>query len=541
MYKLLSCVGSLAIATGCAPERRAREFPYTGGIVTGGDPFQGESGGSDTSDGTDEHGESEGAASESGDELDGTLAAGIALGRIELDQGVAIIVSEGDGVIPPVARNGELVHGRTTLVQAEWLADGGEARMIEARLELIHADGRIELLVDQKYVAGLADLSDPERSFAWELAPEQVDPGLRMRLSLFEVDDVQRVGATDRAMFPSDGSELELGVGADAMSMRLVLVPVMTPDGGPTLGPAEVTAIRERMLATYPLQDIDLVVGAPWDRDSRLQLIDESFDYMATRRVADGEGSGTYYHLILDNLTCCEEGSDYDSWAGVANIVGGEYADSPRDGISKVYPENADPEWDLATIVHEVGHNHGRSHAPCGDPAGPDPAYPYAGATLTTRGFDIVRGTVIDPQAIAPEFTMPPTDFMSYCWPQWWSDYSWRALVERVRMVTALAGHAEAEPRWRLRGYVREGGVVTWSRVRVLGLPITNDGHGSLEVRARSGAVQTLPVRASEIGDAGVRMVEVELAPALEIEALELRLADGFVHRGRPGAIALAQ
>jgi len=68
------------------------------------------------------------------------------------------------------------------------------------------------------------------------------------------------------------------------------------------------------------------------------------------------------------------------------------------------------------TAAHEFGHNRGRDHAPCGDPAYPDPDYPYSNGIIGQFGFNLSKFTVI-----------PNTykDIMSYCSLEWVSDYTY--------------------------------------------------------------------------------------------------------------------
>ena len=77
-------------------------------------------------------------------------------------------------------------------------------------------------------------------------------------------------------------------------------------------------------------------------------------------------------------------------------------------------------DWDLHGddfSAHEIGHNLGMSHAPCGNPADPDPNFPYADGTVGQYGFDVNGQTVADK-------TQP--DIMSYCDPEWVSDYTYK-------------------------------------------------------------------------------------------------------------------
>jgi len=70
--------------------------------------------------------------------------------------------------------------------------------------------------------------------------------------------------------------------------------------------------------------------------------------------------------------------------------------------------------------AHEVGHNLGMWHAPCGNASGVDPEFPYTTGSIGTYGLDVLSGIVY-----APESTR---DLMSYCSPKWISDYTYKKL-----------------------------------------------------------------------------------------------------------------
>ena len=82
-------------------------------------------------------------------------------------------------------------------------------------------------------------------------------------------------------------------------------------------------------------------------------------------------------------------------------------------------------------IAHELGHNLNLFHAPCGGAAGPDPFYPYEDGSIGTSGFNMLNGSLV------PSETW---DLMSYCDPQWISDYSFtRALNHRMSIGPVFA------------------------------------------------------------------------------------------------------
>ena len=108
------------------------------------------------------------------------------------------------------------------------------------------------------------------------------------------------------------------------------------------------------------------------------------------------------------------------------------------------------------TFIHELGHNLNLRHAPCGDPPGVDPSYPYEGGVLGLPGFDAANGAWIP--ATAP-------DVMGYCAGAWLSDYHYdqstryRMFQERPPVLDALA--VEAWPvSLVIQGQLRPDGTV---------------------------------------------------------------------------------
>ena len=75
------------------------------------------------------------------------------------------------------------------------------------------------------------------------------------------------------------------------------------------------------------------------------------------------------------------------------------------------------------TIAHETGHNLNLPHNPCsGGEGNPDLNYPYAGGNIGTWGYDIYTGALYDPAVYK--------DLMTYCGPEWISDYTFNKVLE---------------------------------------------------------------------------------------------------------------
>ena len=91
-----------------------------------------------------------------------------------------------------------------------------------------------------------------------------------------------------------------------------------------------------------------------------------------------------------------------------------------------------------STMAHELGHNLSLGHAPCGAPDTVDWSFPYPDGSTGAWGYDFREGgRLVDPEAYK--------DLMSYCRPEWISDYHftnalrYRLFDERPALVATLA------------------------------------------------------------------------------------------------------
>jgi hypothetical protein len=139
--------------------------------------------------------------------------------------------------------------------------------------------------------------------------------------------------------------------------------------------------------------------------------------------------------------------------------------------------------------AHELGHNFGRFHAPCGGVGGPDPSFPYAGGTIGHYGFDFTTTTVRLPSS---------SDLMGYCGNPWISDYNyvgamdWRASNPTPDVADATSAAARnASPRNVLLvwGRVERGQLVLEPAFSLVARPSvpTESGPYRVEGIARNG------------------------------------------------------
>ncbi len=104
-------------------------------------------------------------------------------------------------------------------------------------------------------------------------------------------------------------------------------------------------------------------------------------------------------------------------------LLAGEFEGSG--GVAYIESRIAFSVTDAGVIAHEFGHNLSLEHAPCGGPAGVDPAYPHANASTGEWGYDFAEQRLVSPHEYF--------DLMAYCAPDWISDFSFdKALRYRL-------------------------------------------------------------------------------------------------------------
>jgi hypothetical protein len=282
--------------------------------------------------------------------------------------------------------------------------------------------------------------SEGQLNTSWNLVLDGavLQPGLGILVDVDPGNSVSEANETDNS-WPASGEAGLLNV-RSVPALGITIVPIHQGVNGRTGGVtgANLGSFLLPLQQMFPLAGVDADIhptfttaaselgsgGANW------QTVLSEINAL---RVA--EGTGRYYYGVVD--VAYTSGVAGLGYIGVGAAMGWDYL-----------PSGAE------VLAHEVGHNFGRFHAPCGNPNLVDSDWPnvtHPGAQIGAYGFDIFSGT-----------SRPPTQFdlMSYCDPAWISDYTYSALLAWHEAHPSITG---ARLLTGSRG--TSGNLLVWGRI----------------------------------------------------------------------------
>jgi hypothetical protein len=211
--------------------------------------------------------------------------------------------------------------------------------------------------------------------------------------------------------------------------LKVTIIPVKANSHLPDTSDAALQTYRNYLEAMYPIERAELSVGAQITTKYPLNWT-TLVEQIRAQRKADDPPADVYYFGMVRPTDTLKDFCGRGCTAGIGYV---NPANQPatRAAVGVAYGD----EISASTMAHEIGHNHGRNHAPCapGDSiTGVDDEYPYDKAALGTWGYDARKQSFL-----SPDLTQ---DIMGYCDPKWISDYTYRALVERVAFINSPDG-----------------------------------------------------------------------------------------------------
>lgn len=416
-------------------------------------------------------------------------ALGITVSQIAVYQSIEIPVMNGGAAVDPGSRVADVVEGRDTMVRVfTTLSPGFSSRELSARLTITNA-GTSDQYFAKRTVSGDSTDADLGSTFQIFLPPDKVKVDATYSVELVECATGSGTVAAPR--FPASG-DAALGV-VRTGSLKINVVPVSTNAHDADTSSAALAVYRSLMMAMYPTDDVQISVGTgittayPIDWSGML-------DQIRSLRQTERPAADVYYYGFVKPTDTLREYCQSSCTAGIGYVGTQATSASARAAVGLAFAD----ETSAKTMAHEVGHNHGRNHAPCapGSITGVDPAYPYAGGITNTWGYDSRTRVLLDP--------VKGTDIMGYCSNKWLSDYTYRGLTDRVAAVNGnLEIFVAPEAVLAYRVLLVEGGKARW------GIPYSSPGEPmgtpeSADVLDADGhVVTTTLVYRTEISDVG--------------------------------------
>lgn len=360
----------------------------------------------------------DGSTTSSGDDAGGEDCvepiAGITLRNITAYQvvGVPLVVS---GV--PVAlddRIADIVAQRELLVRVDVdVDDDWQSQAVAASVEVTTNDHGTEVFATKLDVEQSSQPEDPTTSFFIEIPAPAVTGDANISVSLSGCGpEKSRFTTARRPRFPVTG-RVALGARQTGV-IKIHLVPIDVAGFVPETTHEIVDGFAAAVRAMYPVTDVELIVGDTFDGGSTVDM-GELLVSLGVLRDEDHAPADVYYYGLVsgaemreDFCPSCPTGTSEE--AGQTHVgfaVGAAFGDALSE----------------STLVHELGHMHGRKHSPCGDPSLLDETFPYPDGAIHVEGYDYRTGELIPPSY---------NDLMGYCQPRWVSDYTYRHLTEWV-------------------------------------------------------------------------------------------------------------
>jgi hypothetical protein len=443
---------------------------------------------------------------------------------LHVNQGIAVTLADAGTVLPGGTRTAKTVHGRRTLVFGTWTTTPAFVpRTIRAELHLAHVDGITETLVSETFVNGPSGAGESDAHFTWTIEPEQFPAGARWSVTLHELEPTSDgLPAPAAPRLPVSGDS-ELDDEDGNQRIRIVFIPYRHVfNGCERLAPSDAAILdghRRAMEQQYPTQQVEITLHAEVSFGASMATGDAVLTNVVELRAAEAPAPDVYYYGFL---WPCDPSTNYGG-LGYVPYAPTTLEEAPWRAAVGIWYDFA-PDFTYQTMVHEVGHNHGRNHVACAGTEGQtDPAYPIPGGATGVLGWGIHDG-VFHPAS--------NTDYMTYCENQWVSQYAWNHTLSVIDALTGAVGGApppsEAEPPEAIALAVRDGEVTAATRIAGV---TPRRAESIARWTMRDGSIAWTAVQRDLVPDSDAEFFTVGMpsAPLDDVEAFELDATAGAV------------
>lgn len=256
-------------------------------------------------------------------------------------------------------------------------------------------------------------INEGDLTKSWNLSVPGASIHAGMTISI-QVDPTSAITEADKTNNAASGAPTV----NTANPFNCVIVPVK--QGGLTGRVGTATSWLDRFQRMYPIQNggVSVSTGATYTFTGTLSSDGTGWETLlgelANKRTVD-HSSSYYFGAVNVSYASGVAGLGYVGYPVALGWDKTGYSDGGN------YPE---------VFAHEVGHNFGREHSPCGDPSGVDPNYPYANGSIGVWGWDYGYASASSPLNVSPlRNPAAYADIMAYCSPLWVSDYTYQGIM----------------------------------------------------------------------------------------------------------------
>ena len=355
------------------------------------------------------------------------LASGLSITDVAIFQAVKVPVVKAGKVVAQSARNAPVVANRPAVIRVYVSTSSAyTGSSVTAELRLVDGTTRLPVEKDTKSISSDSTDQDIDSTFNFEIPGESLPPGVTYQVLLTAKDGAVPKGAND-ARFPRDGGVQSLDTMASG-KLKIVVVPVKyAADGSnrtPDVTAAQLARYKQTFMARYPASEVEITARAPFAYASSISANGSGFSQVLNAitnlRKSDGAGPDVYYYGALAPAASFNSFCGQGCVTGLSTVVENPSTSFLRASVGVGYSGDDS----VNTAAHEIGHAHGREHAPCGGAQNTDPDFPYSNGSIGTWGYDILAKTFLSPTK--------GHDMMGYCENDWVSDYTFTALFDRI-------------------------------------------------------------------------------------------------------------
>jgi hypothetical protein len=394
-----------------------------------------------------------------------TLVKGLEISKLSLYQTVEVPLMKDWAAVSD--RPADITQGKDALVRVFVKRQSGwAARSVRAAVEISSSGGNVTLTADQQ-VSGDSTDGDLKSTLNVKIPAAELSGDATYSVSLAEVGTGSGSGDSTRARWPESGTA-EVGEKSLGGGLKLRLVPIQYDADGsgrlPDTSDAQLDLYREYFARFYPepLDAIDLHVTDPMTWSNNVSSDGSGWDALlyGITDFMDQQGAARdeYYFGIFSPATSMQQYCRMSCVAGLAFVSENP---SGRFRINAGIGLGFAGEYSPATAVHEVGHLHGRLHAPC-DVSDADPNYPFKDGSTGVWGYDLIKEALKSPDL---------ADFMGYCPDVWASAYTYQAIFEWT-VATNASNLVQGVPtEWQSLRISSTGDVALGPSYEVVGSP----------------------------------------------------------------------